>query len=134
MDPAVVNVAIVTALMFLAVSLTLLVTSIMPLLRQGEATLAAIQRLSSTIDKEVVPIASQFKDLIGTVSEIKSITAQRVGEVGSKAEAVAGNVNQLVGTAKKQSTVVGAGLLAGLKAYLSGADHQTSAPPDGQPR
>ncbi|MBY0356791.1 MAG: hypothetical protein K2W82_02215 [Candidatus Obscuribacterales bacterium] len=119
MDPQVINMVVVAALIFLAVSLTLLVTSIMPLLRQGEATLAALQRLTLTVDREVEPIAAQFRDLIGTVSEIKAITAQRVTEVGSKAEAVAGNVNHLVGSAKKQSTVMGAGVLAGIKAYFS---------------
>lgn len=124
MDPAAVNVAVMTALVFLAVSMTLLVASVMPLLRQGQATLAALQRLSLTLEKEIPPVTDQFRDLMGTVSEIKAITAQRVTEVGTKAEAMAGNVNNMVGTAKKQSSVMGTGLLAGLKAYFISAEKE----------
>lgn len=115
---AAVNVAVVAALIFLAVSLTLLVASIMPLLRQGEATLSSLQRLSDTLDKEVPPTMAELRGVMDGVNQIKSITAQRVSDVGHKAEELTGNVTNLVGSAKKESSVAGAGVLAGLKAYF----------------
>lgn len=121
---AVVNVAVVGALIFLAVSLTLLVASIMPLLRQSEATLSSLQRLSDTLDKEVPPTLSELRGVMDGVNQIRSLTAQRVSDVGSKAEELTGNVTTLVGTAKKETTVASVGLLAGLKAYFSGAENK----------
>ena len=121
MDAAtVVNVAVVAALGFLAVSLTLLVASVMPLLRQGEATLSSLQRLSDTLDKEVPPTLNELRGVMDGVNQIRSLTTQRVTDVGHKAEELTGNVTTMVGSAKKQTHVAGVGLLAGLKAYFSG--------------
>lgn len=114
----VVNVAVVVALLFLAVSLTLLVTAVMPLLRQGQATLASFNRLSDTLDKEVTPTLEELRSVMSGVNQIKALTAQRVQDVGTKAEELTGNVNTMVGSAKKETTVASAGLLAGLKSYF----------------
>lgn len=114
----VVNVAVVAALIFLAVSLTLLVSSIMPLLRQGEATLSSLRRLSDTLDREVPPTLAELRGVMDGVNQMKSITMQRVQDVGTKAEELSGNVTTMVGSAKKETAVAGAGILAGLKAYL----------------
>jgi len=119
---AVVNVAVVGALIFLSVSLTLLVASVMPLLRQSEATLSSLQRLSDTLDKEVPPTLSELRGVMDGVNQIRSLTAQRVSEVGTKAEELTGNVTTLVGTARKETAVAGVGLLAGLKAYFGGSN------------
>lgn len=124
---AVVNVAVVGALIFLAVSLTLLVGSIMPLLRQSEATLSSLQRLSDTLDKEVPPTLSELRGVMDGVNQIRSLTAQRVQDVGTKAEELTGNVTTLVGTAKKETSVAGAGLLAGFKAYFWGQENKNDA-------
>lgn len=121
MDPTtVINFAVAAALIFLAVSLTLLVTSVMPLLKQGQDTLASIRRLSDTIDKEIPPTLTELRGVMDGVNQIRALTAQRVQDVGSKAEEVAGNVTTIVGTAKKESTVATHGLMAGLKAYFFG--------------
>lgn len=121
MDAAtVVNVAVVAALGFLAVSLTLLVASVMPLLRQGEQTLSSLQRLSDTLDKEVPPTLNELRGVMDGVNQIRSLTAQRVQDVGTKAEELTGNVTTIVGSAKKETAVAGTGLLAGLKAYFFG--------------
>lgn len=121
MDPtAVINFAVAAALIFLAVSLTLLVASVMPLLRQSEATLSSIQRLSETINKEVPPTLDELRGVMDGVNQIRALTAARVQEVGSKAEEMAGNVQTIVGSAKKESTVATHGLLAGMKAYFFG--------------
>lgn len=115
---AVVNVAVVAALIFLAVSLTLLVASIMPLLRQAQDTASSVQRLMDTLDKEVPPTMAELRGVMNGVNQIRAITAQRVSDVGHKAEELTGNVTTIVGSAKKESTVASAGLLAGLKAYF----------------
>lgn len=122
----VVNVAVVVALLFLAVSLTLLVTAVMPLLRQGQATLASFNRLSDTLDKEVTPTLEELRSVMSGVNQIKALTAQRVHDVGTKAEELTGNVNTMVGSAKKETSVAGAGLLAGLKAYFFEGDKNKS--------
>ncbi len=125
MDPTtVVNVAVVVALIFLAVAAVLLVSSVMPLLRQGVDTLSSIQRLSDTINKEVPPTLDELRGVMDGVNQIRSLTAQRVSEVGNKAEELTGNVSHLVGSAKKESTVASHGLLAGLKAYFSGQEEK----------
>ncbi len=122
----VVNVAVVVALLFLAVSLTLLVTAVMPLLRQGQATLASFNRLSDTLDKEVTPTLEELRSVMSGVNQIKALTAQRVHDVGTKAEELTGNVNTMVGSAKKETSVAGAGLLAGIKAYFFEHDKNKS--------
>ncbi len=120
---AIVNVAVVAALAFLAVSFTLLVGMIMPLLRQAEATMSSVQRLSDTLDREVPTTLAEMRGVMDGVNQIKALTAQRVHEVGNKAEELTGNVTTLVGTAKKESQVAGVGLLAGLKAYFKGQEN-----------
>ncbi|MBX9571629.1 MAG: hypothetical protein K2X77_22240 [Candidatus Obscuribacterales bacterium] len=121
MDPAaVINFAVAAALIFLAVSLTLLVTSVMPLLKQGQDTLASIRRLSDTIDKEIPPTLTELRGVMDGVNQIRALTAARVQEVGTKAEEVAGSVQTIVGSAKKESTVATHGLMAGLKSYFFG--------------
>lgn len=121
MDPAaVINFAVAAALIFLAVSLTLLVTSVMPLLKQGQDTLASIRRLSDTIDKEIPPTLTELRGVMDGVNQIRALTAQRVQEVGTKAEEVAGSVTTIVGSAKKESAVATHGLMAGLKSYFFG--------------
>jgi len=113
-----VNFAVVAALLVLAFSLALLVGSIMPLLRQVNSTALSFQKLSETMEREVGPTMTELRSVMDGVNQIKSITAQRVHDVGSKAEELTGSVTTLVGTAKKESTVASAGVLAGLKAYL----------------
>lgn len=126
MDAAlIVNAAVVLALVFLAVSLTILVSSLLPLLSQAGATLSSIERLSDTLNTEVKPTMLELRGLMDGVNQIRAITAQRVQQVGSKAEELSGNVNNIVGSAKKESTVARAGFLAGLKAYFnSGGENE----------
>lgn len=115
----VVNFAVVCALLFLAVSLTLLATQIMPLLRQLSDTAYSCNSLLRTIEKEVEPTAGELRELLHGVNQLRSITTQQVTEVGTKVEDLTGNVNQMVGSATKESSVMGAGLLAGIKAYFN---------------
>lgn len=113
-----VNFAVVLALVILAISMVLLVFAIGPLLSQITSTALSFQKLSDTMEREVAPTLKELRSVMDGVNQIKSITAQRVHDVGSKAEELTGSVTTLVGTAKKESHVASVGLLAGLKAYL----------------
>lgn len=115
----VINAAVVAALIFFAVSLTILVASVLPLLTQAGSTLSSLERLSDTLNAEVKPTMLELRGLMDGVNQIKAITTQRVQEVGNKAEELTGNVGSLVGKTKKETSVAGAGLMAGLKAYFN---------------
>jgi uncharacterized protein YoxC len=113
-----VNFAVIVALMVLAFALALLVYALQPLLNQARSTALAFQKLSETMEREVGPTMSELRGVMDGVNQIKSLTAQRVSDVGHKAEELTGSVTSLVGNAQKESSVASAGLLAGLKAYL----------------
>lgn len=119
MDQAL-NIVVAFALAFVAVTLTLLVAQALPLLRQLSDTAHSCQSLLTTLEKEVQPTAAELRDLLHGVNQIRAITASQVTEVSTKVEDLTGNVNQMVGSAKKESSVMGAGLLAGLRAYFQG--------------
>lgn len=114
-----VNVVVVFSLGFLALAMLLLVWRVVPLLQQLSSTAYSANSLLRTIEKEVEPTAGELRELLHGVNQLRSITTQQVTEVGTKVEDITGNVNQLVGTATKESSVVGHGLLAGIKAYFS---------------
>jgi hypothetical protein len=90
---------------------------------QLTSTLHSIEKLSQTMDREIEPTMVELRSVMSGVNQIKSITAQRVQDVGHKAEELTGSVTTLVGSAKKESSAMGAGVLAGLKAYLFPHNH-----------
>lgn len=122
MDPLLVNAFISVALMLLAVTTLLLVSSAIPLFSQASRTLIAFEKLADTLQNESRPTLSEFREVLSGLNQLKSATAERVTEVGHRVEDVAGSVGQVAGSAKKHSSVWGAGLLAGVRAYLSGSD------------
>ena len=113
-----VNFAVGVALLILAISMALLTGYVVPLLRQVNATVMSVQKLSETMEREVVPTMTELRSVMDGVNQIKSITAQRVQDVSNKAGELTGNVSTLVSSAKKESTVASVGVLACLKAYL----------------
>ncbi|MFX4929740.1 hypothetical protein ABTB76_19675, partial [Acinetobacter baumannii] len=58
-----------------------------------------------------------------SVGELKQIAGQRVQDVSTKVDDVTGNLSKAATSAKKESSVYGAGLWAGFKSYLEGKDH-----------
>ena len=92
----------------------------MSLMLQGQNTLKSIERLSDTLKEEVGPTAVELREVVHGVNQIRSITAQRVTDVGHKVEEVAGSVTHVTTTAKRESAAFGVGLLAGIKSYLKG--------------
>ena len=124
MDQNLVNYAIVIALVVLALTTVWLVASLGPLISQAIHTLLAIEKLSETVDNEVKPTFFEIRETIDGIRQFPAITAKQVSEVGHKVEDVASSVSEVVGKAKKHSSVWGAGVLAGLKTYFTYKDNK----------
>ncbi len=122
-DTNVIDAIIAVSMAFMAVSLMLLVATLMSVLMKSVDTLGAIQRLCNTVDQEIGPTAVELREIMSGLSQLKGATTQRITAVGHKVEDVAGNINTAVDKAQKHSTVMGTGLLAGFRAYLSGQPH-----------
>lgn len=96
------------------------------LIPQINRTLAAYEKLADTLEEELGPTLQEVQKVVVGVGELKQIAGQSLAGVSTKVEDVTGNINKAAGTAKKQSSVWGAGLLAGVKTYLEGKnDHGT---------
>ncbi len=101
------NILVAVALIFLAVSLMLISLPLMSMVKQSERTLSALERLLGTVDKELGPTLKQVDTLLGSI-----------GDVGSKVGDVKGGITKAADEAKKNSSVFGAGFMAGIRAYL----------------
>lgn len=119
-DTNIVDAVIAVSMAFMAVSLMLLVASLMNVLQKGIDTLGAVQRLCNTVDQEVGPTAVQLREVMSGINQLRGATTQRITAVSTKVEDVAGNIGTAVDKAQRQSSVVGTGLLAGFRAYLEG--------------
>lgn len=89
---------------------------------QANRTLTAYERLADTLDREVVPTVMEVREVMDGIKRLPNATAQRLTEVSHQVESVADSVGVAAVSAKKHSSVFGAGLFAGLRAYLSGHD------------
>ena len=118
MDPATVNVLIAVSIMLLAVTGLLLIASAIPLLGQASRTLIAYEKLAETLETELSPTLTEVKTMLEGVNQIRQVTTERVTAVSHQVGGVAGSVGTVADKAKKQSSAWGAGLWAGVKAYL----------------
>lgn len=125
MDTVTVSVLISVSLILLTLTALILVGSAIPLMNQASRTLIAYEQLATSVQSEVKPTLKEFKEVVDGFNEIRSLTARSVTEVGHKVEDVADTVGLVAGTASKHSSVLGTGILAGIRAYLS-----HSKPPD----
>ena len=112
------DILVAVALIFLAVSLMAVSLPLMSMVKQSERTLSALERLLGTVNQELGPTLKQVDALLGTVLELKTTAEKRITEVGSKVGDVKGGLDKFTGEAKKQSSVLGAGLFAGVRSYL----------------
>lgn len=90
----------------------------MSMVKQSERTLSALERLLGTVDKELGPTLKQVDTLLGAVIELKGRAERSIGDVGSKVGDVKGGITKAADEAKKNSSVFGAGFMAGIRAYL----------------
>ncbi len=114
------NLFVLVALIFLAFSLVALMGAAWTLVPQMHRTLTAYEKLADTLEKELSPTLSEVNKVLVGVQELRAIAGQRMTAVGTKVEDVTDNLAKAAGSAKKHSSIWGAGLLAGAKAYFSG--------------
>ncbi len=117
-----INTVVACALAFLAFSVTALFWQAVPLLNQLLATANSCKALLQTIEKEVEPTAKELRELMHGVNQLRAITVDRVVDVGAKVEDATRDMSTVVTTAKKESTVIGHGLWAGIRSYLRGRE------------
>lgn len=113
----------VGALVFFALALCGLLAAASTLLPQINRTLNAYEKLADTLDSELGPTLQEVQKVVVSVGGLKEVATKRTAEVTAKVEDVTGSLNKAATTAKAQSSVVGAGLWAGVKAYLEGKDN-----------
>jgi hypothetical protein len=116
--------AVVGALVFLALGVTALLATTWTLIPQINKTLGAYEKLADTLEAELGPTLKEVQKVVVSVGELKQIAGQRVQDVSTKVEDVTGNLTKVATSAKKESSVYGAGLWAGLRSYLEGKDHK----------
>lgn len=95
---------------------------------QAIRTMSAYERLADTLDREVVPTVMEVREVMDGIKRLPNAAGQRLTEVSHQVETVADSVGQAADQAKRQSSVFGAGLFAGLKAYLAGHDDDMDSP------
>lgn len=118
--PPYLDIIVLVLFLIFTFTLALLISPISNLLKQSERTLDATEGLIRTLDKELGPTLNEVNLVLGSVQEIKAIAEQRITDVGTKVEDVTGNITKVADTAKTHTSVWGAGLMAGFKAYLDG--------------
>jgi hypothetical protein len=116
--------AVVGALVFLALGITALLATTWTLIPQINKTLGAYEKLADTLEAELGPTLKEVQKVVVSVGELKQIAGQRVQDVSTKVEDVTGNLTKVATSAKKESSVYGAGIWAGLRSYLEGKDHK----------
>jgi hypothetical protein len=112
------NVLVVFSLLCLSMAVLVLVGVALSLVPQANRTLGAFERLANTVSTELQPTLSEAGKLLSGVLKLQDIAQSSVSNVSDKVEDMTGNLSRVAEGAKKGSCVVGAGLLAGIKAYL----------------
>lgn len=120
----IINVIVVVSLVILMIAALLFVPCAWPLLDQARRTLTAYERLANTLDAEVPATLGEFKQLAQRVNVLGSEYSQRVTDVGHRVEEMSGSLGVAAEHAKKESSIWGSALLAGVKAYLTGKPDQ----------
>lgn len=114
------NDVVLAVLIFFAFAVTALLTAAFTLVPQLNRTLIAYEKLAETLDTELAPTLQEVQKVVAGVGEFRQIAHQRVTEVSTKVEDVTDGLTRAAGSAKKHSSVLGAGIFAAMKAYLSG--------------
>lgn len=114
------NILVAVSLIFLAVSLMAVSIPLMSMVKQSERTLSSLDKLLGTVDRELGPTLKQVDTLLSSVVELKSVAQKGITDVGSKVGDVTGGITKVADDAKRQTSVFGAGFMAGVRSYLEG--------------
>ncbi len=119
------NIFVVFSLLCLSIALLILVGVALSLVPQAFRTMNAFERLADTVSTELQPTLSEAAKLLGGVLKLQDIAQSSVSNVTGKVEDVTVNLSRAADGAKKGSSILGAGLLAGLQAYLHAKEEHT---------
>jgi hypothetical protein len=114
------DVLVTAALVILAVASMLLVGAAMPMMAQAGRTLLAYERLAETLKTQVDPTLNELIEFLNGLDSLRSVLTDRVAKVGHTAYVAADKVSSAAASATRHSSVVAAGLLAGLKSFMEG--------------
>jgi uncharacterized protein YoxC len=118
LDANVLNIIVAVSLGIFALALVALVFAMQTLVPQVTKTLGAYERLAGTLETELAPTLHEVNKVVCGITELKTIAVKNVSDVTTKVEDVTGNLTKAADTAKRHSSVWGAGFLAAAKAYL----------------
>ncbi len=119
------NVLVVFSLLCLSISILVLLGVALSIVPQANRTLNAFEKLASTVSTELQPTLAEASKLLGGVLKLQDLAQSSVSNVTDKVEDMTDNLTRAAGGATKGSRIVGAGLLAGLKAYLSAKEENS---------
>jgi uncharacterized protein YoxC len=123
------NLLVVVGLLCFGIAFLALSVMAMSIWSQVNRTLYAYEKLATTVSTELQPTLAEAGKLVGSVLKLQDIAHNSIGTVSTKVEDVTDNLTKAASDAKKSSHVIGAGVLAGIKAYLNshkGESHHSS--------
>ena len=77
------------------------------------------------MEEELAPTLREVQKVVVGITELKTIAVKNVSDVSTRVEDVTGGLTKAADSAKKQSSVWGAGFLAAARAYLDGSTKQS---------
>lgn len=114
------NLLVALSLLCLSIASLVLLGVALTLVPQANKTLGAFENLANTVSTELQPTLAEAGKLLGGVLKLQDLAQNSVLNVSGKVEDVTGNLSRAAEGAKKGGSIVSAGLLAGLKAYMTG--------------
>jgi uncharacterized protein YoxC len=117
------NMLVVFSLVCLAFAMVILLGLLMSIVPQANRTLNAFEKLATTVSTELQPTLAEASKLVGGVLKLQDLAQNSMSNMTVKVEDVTDNLSRVAADAKKGSSVIGAGILAGIKAYLNSHQH-----------
>lgn len=113
------NLVVLFSLICLAFAMFVLIGLLMSIVPQANRTLNAFEKLATTVSTELQPTLAEASKLVGGVLKLQDLAQNSMSSMTDKVEDVTDNLSRAAAGAKKGSSVIGAGLMAGIKAYLN---------------
>lgn len=117
------NLLVVFSLVCLMLAVLVLLGIALSLVPQANRTLNAFEKLATTVSTELQPTLAEASKLIGGVLKLQNLAQSSMSNVTNKVEDVTDNLSRVAADAKKGTSVISAGLIAGLRAYLRAHRH-----------
>ena len=112
------NLLVLFSLISLTFAVLVLLGLMMSIIPQANRTLNAFEKLATTVSTELQPTLAEASRLVGGVLKLQDLAQTSMSSMTDKVEDMTDNLSKVAVDAKKSGSVIGAGILAGLKAYL----------------